>query len=285
MSTQPRPVNKSADRGRGPRDTVAYRTLSGEQSGSSLARGLQILDLVVERGQIRVSAIAAMTGLPVSTVYRYVRQLRDAGYLVEVDGFYGIGARFNSGPSRRQVGHLVQMAAPILRRLTEVTREASILTVRVKTSALCLDRVMPARRYLLSFHRGTVRPLHAAASALVLLAYAPDEVIREVLAGPLPQFTANTPTRGSLMQQLAHIRDQGFVVSYGEVDADKRAVAAPAFRGNECVCGISVAGPATRIGDDQLDATVEAVIAAAEELSHGLDSVEGAVAWIVGGPA
>lgn len=226
--------------------------------------------------------IAVRVELPLSTVYRYVRQLRESGYLYEVDGFYSLGARFSTGPQRRGTGHLVRVAEPVLRRLRDRTGEAALLTVRVRTAVLCLDRVMPQRRYLLSFQRGSVRPLYAGASATPLLAFAPAEVIEEIIGGPLRRITANTPGRSALLQELATIRERGFVVSHGAVDPEMTGVGAPVFRGESCICALSVVGPASSMEGARLDAAITAVLEASSELSSGLDSVHGAIAWSTG---
>jgi DNA-binding IclR family transcriptional regulator len=249
---------------------------------SALHTGLQILDCVAERGQMRAAEIAEALQLPISTMHRYVRLLRETGHLYEVDGYYCLGHRLSAGASRRGAGHLVRVADPLLRRLTELTGEAAILTVRVATTALCLDRIMPPRRYLLSFQRGSVRPLYAGASATVLLAYAPPDVIAAVTGGVLRRFTTNTPNASTLPERLARIRDQGFAVSHGEVDPRMVSVAAAAFRGNVCVCGLSVAGPEERLSASALDRAIDAVVTASRKLGERLRSVDGAAAWIPG---
>lgn len=258
----------------------ALRT--ARHSSSSLARGLQILDVVASRGRLRVDEIAGRVELPLSTVYRYVRQLRESGYLYEVDGFYSLGARFSTGQQRRGTGHLVRVAEPVLRRLRDRTGEAALLTVRVRTAALCLDRVMPQRRYLLSFQRGSVRPLYAGASATPLLAFAPAEVIEEITGGPLRRITANTPDRTTLHRELATIRERGFVVSRGAVDPQMTGVGAPVFRGESCICALSAVGPHRALEGGRLDAAIAAVLEASGELSRGLDSIDGAIAWSAG---
>lgn len=273
------PAKASADEA----DVTAAHPTPLADARSSLARGLAILDLVAYRGQVRVGELASLLDVPLSTVYRYVRQLRDGGYLNEVDGYYCLGLRFQTAAERRRPGHLVQVAGPLLRALTDVTGEASILTVRVRTTALCLERIMPVGRYLLSFQRGTVRPLHAGASATVLLAYAPLDVLACVQRGTLRRFTAHTPDAAALNRLLGETHERGFVVSYGEVDPGMVGVAAPAFRGDSCVCGVSIAGPEDRLQGQKLDAAIAAVVDTSRRLSESLQSAAGANAWIPDG--
>lgn len=262
------------------RRTARTKAQASTRRRSSLVTGLQILECVAERGQARTVEISDALGLPLSTTHRYLRQLRDTGHVYEVDGYYCLGHRLSAGASRRGTGHLVRVADPLMRQLTDATGEAAILTVRVATTALCLDRIMPQRRYLLSFQRGSVRPLYAGASANVLLAHAPSDIIDAVVRGPRRKFTSRTPDLTTLPQRLAQIREQGFAVTHGEMDPRMVGVAAPAFRHSICVCGLSIAGPDERLQGADLDRAIEAVLAATRELSERLASVDGAAAWI-----
>jgi DNA-binding IclR family transcriptional regulator len=248
---------------------------------SSLVRGLHIIDIVAAAGPLRIGDIAARADLPLSTVYRYVRFLREARYLVEIDGSFALGSRFGAG-ERRETGHLVRLAEPVLRKLRDETAAAAILTVRVQTTALCLERIMPQRRFQLSFQRGAMRPLYAGASATALLAWAPPNIVDKVTAGPIRKITANTREKRDLIRELAVIREQGFAVSFGEADPEMVAVAAPAFRAETCVCVLSIAAARSALQAPKLDEAVGSVLRAAGELSQRLGSVDGALAWVTG---
>lgn len=246
---------------------------------TALDRGLRILDCVATVTRARVEEIAARVELPVSTVYRYVRQLKKSGYLFEVDGFYSIGARFAGGESRRDTAHLVALAEPTMLRLCDGTRHTALLSVRVGSTLLCLDRVEPRHTTRLTFRRGSVQPLYAGCSAQVLLAHAPRDVVDEVLAGPLRQLTARTPDRATLPTRLASIRERGYAISKGEINAEAVGVAAPVFRRSQCVCVISVAGGAVTLAGDRLREALRAVMSAAADLGGALDRTTVDAAW------
>lgn len=233
---------------------------------TALDRGLRVLDAVAAVTRSRVEDIAERVDLPVSTVYRYVRQLKEAGYLYEVDGFYSVGARFAGGEARRDTAHLVALAEPVLRRLRDVSRQTALLSVRVGTALLCLDRVAPVRPTRLTFRRGSVQALYAGCSAQVLLAHAPGEVVDEVLSGPMRALTARTPTADGLRKRLASIRERGYAISAGEINAEAVGVAAPVLRGGTCVCVLSAAGPASILAGARLRETLDQVLAASREL-------------------
>jgi DNA-binding IclR family transcriptional regulator len=105
-------------------------------------------------------------------------------------------------------------------------------------------------------------------------------VIDAVTGATMRRFTGATPNAGTLPGRLAHIREHGFALSRGEVDASMVGVAAPAFRGRLCVCGLSVAGPDIRLRGAELDGGIQAVLAAARDLGAALESVSGAAAWV-----
>ena len=246
---------------------------------SALLRGLAIVEVLVERGNLRVEELALAVDMPVSSVYRYVRTLREHGYLDEVAGAYTVGRRLAMSGRSSGAQHLVRLAEPYLARLRERTDETAILTVRVQTTALCLDRVTPRRRPPLSFQRGGTRPLYAGAGATVLLAYAPDSVLRQVLAGPMTRTTARTPTPATLPGVLATIRARGYAVSNSEVDPKTISVAAPVFRGAVCVCGLSIAGAEHSLGKRRLAGCIDAVRQEAEALGARLTKGSATASW------
>ncbi|WP_054009963.1 IclR family transcriptional regulator [Arthrobacter sp. ERGS1:01] len=247
---------------------------------SSLNRGLKILTMIADHGRMRVDEIAAALDIPSSSAYRYIKLFRETDYLYELDGYYYPGVRVSSRDEQSEKQHLVEVAAPALSRLCQQTGETVMLTVRVQMAALCLERISPRRADALSFYRGSVRPLHAGASATALLAYAPADVLTAVEEGTMRRFTAMTPDASRLKITLPAIRSNGFSVSEGEVDPFMVAVAAPVFRNGHCICALSVAGRQQRLNGQTLDDVIEHVCQAAAELGRELDSAAGAAAWM-----
>ncbi|GAA4026420.1 IclR family transcriptional regulator [Arthrobacter methylotrophus] len=247
---------------------------------SSLQRGLEILSEVTRSGPMRVDDIASALDIPVSTAYRYVKLLKESDFLYDIDGVYSAGLRISSRDEQTQKQHIVEMAASTMTRLRQLTNETVILTVRVQAAALCLERLPAGRTSMLSFYRGSVRPLYAGASATALLAYAPPDVIASVRTGSMRRFTALTPSSERLGQILPTIRSNGYAVSEGEVDPFMVGVAAPVFRHGHCICALSVAGRQSSIQGQRLDDVVEQVRSAAAELGPRLESDAGSGAWM-----
>lgn len=231
-----------------PQPPVGRRIPPG-RSGSSLARGLAVLAALVERGEARADELAAAVGLPVSTVYRHLRLLREHGFVVDSAGVYRCGpvlARPSESPSRPYNG-LVTAAAPLMKRLTRLTEETATLAVRIGVShALCIHQTESPHPERTAFRVGQTLPLHAGAGERVLLAFAPREVIQMVLVGDLKRYTANTPGRDELQRKVASTRRSWITTSRAEYIKGAIAVAVPVSAAGHVVCSLTVSGPDTR---------------------------------------
>jgi DNA-binding IclR family transcriptional regulator len=107
----------------------------------------------------------------------------------------------------------------------------------------------------------------------VLLAWAPPDVVRQVLGRELPRFTGNTPTAEQVLAGLPQIRATGRVVSRGELDPGAVSAAVPVFCRGEVVCSLNVAGPEGRCGSKAwLNSTFAVLDQAARNLAESLES-------------
>jgi DNA-binding IclR family transcriptional regulator len=167
-------------------------------------------------------------------------------------------------------------AEPKLRDLTARTGETTMLSVRVDLGMMTVAQVESPQPMRLSFLPGTIHPLHAGATATLLLAYESPEVVRRVLERPLERFTPDTITDAEqLIRRLAEIRSMGYAVSHGEADAHATAVAAPVLYNGRILCALTVAGPSTRFGSARVRDYAELLVAATRELSQRLRASDG----------
>ncbi|WP_031469817.1 IclR family transcriptional regulator [Sciscionella sediminilitoris] len=241
---------------------------------SSMERGLQVLAFVQDRGQADVAEIMAGLDLPSSTTYRYVRLLKNAGFLVEVGGQLSPSARL-ADRSVDSSEHLIDLARPLLTRLRGGTGFSVALTVRVHNAALCLDTRRSGSGSI-AFRPGEILTLYAGASATPLLAFAPGAVRRQVLGGRLTRYTAVTPSAQTLRTELAAIRADGYHRSRGWLTPGMTAIGVPVIAGGTCVCALSLIGK-----DREFPETGEPVRilrAAAEELAARLPAEQNA--WL-----
>lgn len=248
-----------------------------ERPLSSFTRGLQVLATVAERGPVRVEQLAEQLAIPPSTLYRYVRALKDGGFVEERDGAYEAGIWFLQFAGRNIGDHfLLERSGPLLRAIARYTGETAIMTVRSGAAALCLNSVESPLKVRLSFQRGAVAPLYAGASAKILLAFSPPTVLEEVLAAGLRPLTPNTPDEPRLRLQLAEIRARGYATTDSEIDPGASAVAVPVLWADTIVCALSVAGPSFRFTPARQQQVLRVLQGAARRLKDALGSPVGA---------
>ena len=217
---------------------------------SSFERGLRVLIAICERDRVRVEDLVSQLGLPASTVYRYLRPLRELGLVKESDGYYRVGSRLAGDGRGVSNETLSLLARPLLTELARDTGETALLTIRIGSHALCLDQVQSPHPVRMAFEVGQVLPLQAGAASRVLLAYAPDEVVERILGEELPAHTPATPDTRKLRRQLESTRTLGYTASRAEFIPGAYAIAVPVFHGDEVVAGLCLAGPANRCTHD-----------------------------------
>ncbi len=243
-----------------------------EVGGASFKRGLNVLICVAESGETRADQLAVELGVPLSTVYRYLRTLRELELIEERDGAYVPGWRLLE-LSGQDLAHtrLVELGHSVLREVSEATGETAVLTVRAGTQALCLRQVESHQPIRMAFKINQLLPLYAGAGQRMLLAHAPPSVIDRVLENPLRHITQRTPDRGAVIRELEDIRRSGHLITHGELSEGAVAVSVPVFAGGEIICSLTAAGPEHRCGKGWQANTRATLIASANSFAEVLD--------------
>lgn len=225
---------------------------------SAVDRALGLLEVLAEHPGLGVTEIAALTGNTKSLVFRLIYTLEQRGYVIKdpVARTYTLGYRtlYLSAHAQEQLA-LIHVAAPFMDDLAQICEENVILMVRDGTASVCVavrQSPHPVRLYAQVGRRG---PLHVGGGPKILLAFAPDEVRREVLAAPLERFTPSTVTDSAkLAEILAAIRRTGVNESHGDLDDDAFSFAAGIHgRGGDVAAALSIAGPKARLTDQKAD--------------------------------
>jgi DNA-binding IclR family transcriptional regulator len=220
---------------------------------SSLERMLALLDLFTEAKPVwSVDEVAAKFGYTRSTAYRYVRELADAGLLTPAEvGRYSLGPRIiQLDRQLRTTDPLVKAMEALEPDLPRWSREQMWLLCRLfRDSVICIEQVGQVRQGI-SFSRGYPMPLFRGATSKVILAFLPERhLTRLYLDNPK---LVNDAGLGATWQEfkvsLRQIRQRGYAVSVGEVDAGVFGIAAPVFDANEkVVASISLVRPASQM--------------------------------------
>jgi DNA-binding IclR family transcriptional regulator len=248
----------------------------GERSGSgtqAIERALAVLRIIGE-GAVTTQKVAERATLPRSTALRLLQALERERFAVRRgDGTWGVGpavtelaARVDGRPA------LLDAARVWLERLVERFQETAILCVREGLESVCLDKLEGPQPMRFTVSVGTRTPLHAGATARTLLAFAPRQVVEDVLQRSPHRYTQGTITdAGALQKALERVRRNGFGYSEGEIDVGAFAVAAPVRGvGGDVVAALALAGPVARMTRSLRAEVAAALIDAAQAVSAAL---------------
>ena len=208
--------------------------MSGRAAGSRsvTTRALTLLSAFDEaHPRLTLSELSRRSGLPLSTAHRLLAEL-EAHHAVERDG----DGSYTVGRWIWQLGTL----APVQRELRAVafapmqdvyqaTHENVHLAVLAANRALYIERIHGSTSVSVATRPGRPLPLHATGVGKVLLAYAPDEVVRTCLEhlNPVTPYTIVAPER--MRRELAAVRRAGYARTVEEMTLGTSAIAVPIF--------------------------------------------------------
>src|SRR5262249_49426772 len=182
---------------------------------TSLQRGLRLLSLFAlqEKGLL-ASDVARLSGLPVSTVHRFLANLESSGFLsCDRAGVYHLGpACVSLGQAARGQFDVRRASLPHLQELNHDTRETVHLTVRHGLSAVYVEKLDSPEPLRIHSRIGATIPLYCTAVGKVLLAYLPESERESVVEQlELKRFTENTASNvQELHAELQRTRRNGF---------------------------------------------------------------------------
>jgi len=237
--------------------------ISASQSVVTADRVLQVLAVLAQQGRAMSAAeLMERTGLARSTLYRQLGRLKRWGFVSEVDGSYA------PGPLSLQLAlgfdlasNVMRLARPEMEALARQSHESVGLIVAVNDRAVCLDMVDSHQSLRCSFEKGRSVPLRAGASAKCVLAHLSTAARDAVLDVHYPSGSVEWRAAA---QELDAIRQVGYAVSTGEVDAGVWGVSAPVFGSpRHAVAAITLMAPSSRAQGQEPALTQMTVVAAA----------------------
>jgi IclR family KDG regulon transcriptional repressor len=219
---------------------------------SAVDRALSLLEALAEHPGLSVTELAKVSGNTKSLVFRLIFTLEQRGYVIKDPDTrtYTLGYRpLVLAASAQDNVSLIKAAAPFLDDLARAAGQHVNLLVRDGLNSVCVALRTATDSGRLYAQVGRRGPLHAGGGPKILLAFAPDEIRKEVLAGPLTAFTPNTITDArTLKKRLKQIRETGTNESRGDLDANAFSFASAVYdRGGQVVAAVSVAGTLDRL--------------------------------------
>ncbi|WP_458780267.1 IclR family transcriptional regulator [Arthrobacter sp. D3-16] len=220
--------------------------------------------------------ISRRAQLPFSTTYRLLGSLTRDGFV----DYEAEGRRYHLGLRIFQLGQRVSnhhgfagTAMPVLRRVTEQTGEATILSVRDGHHHLTVNKVDGPQMFRVTSDPGHLGSLSTTAVGKALVAFADDSEREKLLAElPLEPLTPKSITdRDAFRAEIELIRRRGFAVMDEENETGMRAVAVPLLNDQgHAFASLATAVPVFRLSLEDLEAHVPLLQDAAAELAARL---------------
>lgn len=250
-------------------DDTEARATTGVRS---IERAFELLEHLADAGgQLALTELAEISGLPMPTIYRLMRTLVNRGYVrQEPSKRYALGPRLiHLGETAGRL--LGSWAQPALAQLVDEVGETANMAVLEGDEAVYVAQV-PSRHSMRMFTEvgRRVNP-HCTGVGKALLAQLSDSVASEIIGRTgLPAQTPHTITDpAALLEELGKIRRRGYALDDGEQEIGVRCVAV-SLTGTPTLAAISISGPQGRLPLNVIDDVVPIMRRTAERLSRSL---------------
>lgn len=205
-------------------------------SNNSLERVIALLDLFSEaRLEWTPDRMMAELGYSRPTLYRYLKTLKDAGFLTTVpSGAYTLGPRVvEMDFLMRQSDALVFHARPHLERLAETWPSTALLVRWYENKLLCVASENTAPDLQTNYPRGRPMPLARGAISRAIIAFLPRRKMLQLVDANIDELVATGlgRTREAVLEALRQVRRTGYATAHGEVTPGIMGTAAPVFDG------------------------------------------------------
>jgi IclR family pca regulon transcriptional regulator len=216
----------------------------------SLERGLSVIRAFdAEHRDLRLSEVAASTGLTRAAARRFLLTLVDLGY-VRLEG-----GRFSLRPRVLDLGYaylsslsFAEIARPHMEALVHELNESSSVSVLDDTDIVYVVRVPTRRIMTITLAVGTRLPAFVTSMGRVLLAALPPEQLEERLAAiELHKYTHHTITsKQALREELQKVARDGYAMVDQELEEGLRSIAVPLRDAAGSVAALNVSVHASR---------------------------------------
>ena len=237
---------------------------------AGLAKGLAVIEVFDRaREKLTIAEVARLTGLQRATARRCLLTLKKLGY-ADFDGKF-----FRLTPGILRLGYaylasapLPQVLQPFLEQVSEATHESSSASVLDGGEIVYIARAAQRRIMSIGLGVGSRLPAYCTSMGRVLLAYAGEEALDQVLAAlPLvPPTPFTLIDRDRLRAVIAAIGAAGFALVDQELEVGLRSLAVPIFTGaGRVIAAMNVSVQAGRMPASEMEERLLPILRRAQE--------------------
>jgi DNA-binding IclR family transcriptional regulator len=230
-----------------------------------------------DREEHGVTELAKELGFSKNNVFRLLATFQERGYVEQNPKTenYRLGLKvFEMAQVYLHKSGLVRHARPVLQDIAARCNESAYISIFRQKEVVYLDLVEGRQMVKLISRVGSRLPAYCTAAGKIQLAYqSEDDLERLFKDRSMEQHTDSTITGfDALTKELAGCAERGYAVDNQEYDEEVKCVAAPVRDyTRRVVAGVSVSGPAFRMGEERISQElVPLVMEAAKTISERL---------------
>ncbi|WP_238457919.1 IclR family transcriptional regulator [Alkalihalobacterium alkalinitrilicum] len=243
-------------------------------SMKSIHRTIKILkSFTFERQSLSMTELHEITEITKPSLQRILATLVYEGFLQKDEST----KKYKLGMELYFLGNLVQKdstllntALPVMQRLRDETGESVTLNVIYNNKRKCIGYCESRHELTTLTFIGHDSPLHAGASAKVLLAHmAKNEVESYFSSNSFQKFNEKTIVDKELLfEELRSIQEKGYAISYGERVKGAFSISVPITNSmNQVMAGLSIVVPLPRVEEFEVDDLITLLKQGAQEIS------------------
>lgn len=242
---------------------------------TSLEKGLRVLELLSERGAMRVGQIAACLGYNRAGAHRFVSTLKDLGYVQQTaEGLYELTFKILEHSTKLASRFEIRKSASVfMRGLSATFNETINLGFLEQSDVVHIDKIESQEILRPDPEIGSRAPAHKTALGKAILAFLPPDKLSAFLeqAEWTPGPPNACPGPDALMSQIHIIREKGYSMDDEELCLGLRCVAVPIFDNlNYPRYSISISGPSMRMSYERMEQMSHELIRVGRSLSERL---------------
>ncbi len=248
-----------------------------KSTSSALGKALDILDVIARADRpLRLTDLSQEIGLHRATIHRVIAELVDRGWVLRVGNHYLPGAAALQLSKSATQSSLVQLAQPLMQRLSQRTSMMVNLQVLEATGSRVLHVECPPRLHMIAQLEGELLFVHRFAGPLTFVATL-DESARAPYLTPAERDGFPMGGDDGLIAEIERTERRGYALerSRNEVGIGSASIAVVSDH-DEPMCALTIVGPVAEFSDTSLPALISELSSTCdrlgEELQHALSA-------------
>ena len=235
-----------------------------------------IMETIAKHKLSTIDVLSETTGIPRSTVHRILKILQEEGVVLKSTGKgYALTPRLLSiglrGMAERD---MLDVAIPVVRMLSESTRETVSINIISGYERVCIYRIEGTQPITRSIRIGSQAPLFRGSAGKVIAAFLTSWERERILKVYLEENRLDESQVPALLSELGKVYEQGYSISSGERVEGSASLAVPIRDVMDHVVGaLSLATIQERFTAENRKKYLELLESAAEQIHQSLSFV------------